>query len=227
MRLDKNKLLLYAVTDRHWLNGAALCEQVEKAIEGGVTFVQLREKELDLNPNKENLIQEAAAIRDLCKRQHIPFVINDYVELAKMIDADGVHVGQSDMETGDVRAAIGNQKILGVSVQTVKQAVLAQKRGADYLGVGAVFPTGSKSDAEDVDYKTLQEICHAVSIPVIAIGGICSENVMQLSRSGICGVAVISGIFAKKDIVRATEELKNRVEKMVGKVENSVNNSRE
>lgn len=200
MSLDKNSLLLYAVTDRHWLNGASLYEQVEQAIEGGASFVQLREKEL----GQEAFLQEAIEIQKLCRKYRVPFVINDNVEIARSIDADGVHVGQSDMEAGNVRALIGEDKILGISAQTVEQAVLAEKRGADYLGVGAVFHTGSKADASEVSFETLKAICEAVKIPVIAIGGISRDNVLSLGGSGICGIAVISAIFAQKDIRGAT-----------------------
>ena len=210
MSLDKNSLELYAITDRHWLNGASLYDQVEQTILGGATFIQVREKELD----KEDFLNEAVEIQKLCKAHHIPFVINDNVEIARSIDADGVHVGQSDMKAGDVRALIGSDKILGVSVQTVEQAVLAEKNGADYLGVGAVFQTGSKADADDVSHETLKVICEAVSIPVIAIGGITKDNVMQLAGSGICGIAVISAIFAQKDIYAATAELKKQIDKL-------------
>ena len=211
MSLDKNSLLLYAVTDRHWLNGASLYEQVEQAIEGGASFVQLREKEL----GQEAFLQEAIEIQKLCRNYHVPFVINDNVEIARSIDADGVHVGQSDMEAGNVRALIGENKILGVSAQTVEQAVLAEKRGADYLGVGAVFHTGSKADASEVSFETLKAICAAVKIPVIAIGGIGRDNVLSLGGSGICGIAVISAIFAQKDIRGATSELRRLTEEMV------------
>lgn len=131
------------------------------------------------------------------------------------MDADGVHVGQSDMEAGNVRKMLGDDKIIGVSAQTVEQAVLAQQRGADYLGVGAVFPTGSKDDADDVSHETLKAICEAVQIPVIAIGGISKNNVMELAGSGICGIAVISAIFAQSDIEHAASELKILTEKMV------------
>ena len=210
MSLDKNSLELYAITDRRWLNGASLYDQVEQTILGGATFIQVREKELD----KEDFLNEAVEIQKLCKAHHIPFVINDNVEIARSIDADGVHVGQSDMKAGDVRALIGSDKILGVSVQTVEQAVLAEKNGADYLGVGAVFQTGSKADADDVSHETLKAICEAVSIPVIAIGGITKDNVMQLAGSGICGIAVISAIFAQKDIYAATAELKKQIDKL-------------
>ena len=204
MKCDKKDLLLYAVTDRSWLNGETLYSQVEKALEGGATFVQLREKHLD----HDAFLQEAKEIKELCAKYQVPFVLDDDVELALEVGADGVHVGQSDMEAGDVRAKLGPDKIIGVSAQTVEQAILAEKHGADYLGVGAVFPTGSKDDAEDVPFETLKAICEAVSIPVIAIGGITKDNVKELAGSGICGIAVISAIFASKDIEAATKELK-------------------
>ncbi|MCI8638946.1 MAG: thiamine phosphate synthase [Coprococcus sp.] len=213
MRCDKKDLLLYAVTDRTWLGEKTLYEQVEEALKGGATFIQLREKELDT----ENFLKEAREIKELCGRFCVPFVINDNVEIAKMVDADGVHVGQSDMETGNVRTILGDDKIIGVSAQTVEQAVLAERHGADYLGVGAVFPTGSKADADDVSLTTLRAICSAVQIPVIAIGGIGKHNIMELKGSGCCGIAVISAIFAAEDIREATAELKSMAEQMVKK----------
>lgn len=206
------ELLLYAVTDRHWLNGATLISQVEAALKGGATFIQLREKNLD----DKAFYQEALEIQKLCKEYKVPFVINDNVELAKKIGADGVHVGQSDMEALDVRKVLGDDKIIGVSAQTVEQAELAEKHGADYLGVGAVFPTGSKNDATEVSFEMLQEICEHVHIPVIAIGGITRDNVVELSQSGICGIAVISAIFGQTNIEAATADLKKQTKKMLG-----------
>ena len=211
MKCDKKDLLLYAVTDRHWLNGETLYSQVEKVLKGGATFIQLREKNLD----EDTFLEEAIEIQKLCKSYHVPFVINDNVDIALKMNADGVHVGQSDMEALDVRKKLGPDKIIGVSAQTVEQALLAQKHGADYLGVGAVFPTGSKADAEDVSHETLKAICEAVDIPVIAIGGITKENVHELKDSGICGIAVISALFAQKDIEQATKDLKVRTLDMV------------
>lgn len=208
---SEKELLLYAVTDRHWLGEETLYDQVKKALDGGATFVQLREKNLD----REVFLAEAKEIQKLCKEYGVPFVVNDEVSIAKDIDADGVHVGQSDMETMDVRKILGPDKIIGVSAQTVEQAIIAEKHGADYLGVGAVFTTGSKDDADDVSHETLKAICEAVSIPVIAIGGITKDNVAELAGSGICGVAVISAIFGQKDIQKATEELKFSVENML------------
>ena len=211
MKCDKKDLLLYAVTDRSWLNGETLYSQVEKALEGGATFVQLREKHLD----HETFLKEAKELKELCAKYQVPFVLDDDVELALEVGADGVHVGQSDMEAGDVRAKLGKDKIVGVSAQTVEQALLAQERGADYLGVGAVFPTSSKDDAVEVDHETVKAICEAVDIPVIAIGGISKDNVQELAGCGLCGIAVISAIFEKPDIKKAAEELKEATAKMV------------
>lgn len=211
MNCDKKDLLLYSVTDRHWLGEETLYGQVEKALKGGSTFIQLREKELDT----AHFLEEAKEIQKLCREYKVPFVINDNVEIAAEIEADGVHVGQSDMEAGDVRAKLGADKIIGVSAQTVEQALRAQEHGADYLGVGAVFPTGSKADAVEVDHNVLKAICEAVDIPVIAIGGITKDNVKDLAGSGICGIAVISAIFGQKDIEAATKELRERTQNML------------
>lgn len=210
MKLNKS-LLLYAITDRHWLNGKTLYSQVELALKGGATMIQIREKDLDENA----FLKEAEQIQSLCAKYCVPFIVNDNVELAVKIGADGVHVGQSDMAAKDVRALIGKDKILGVSAQTVEQAIEAQKCGADYLGTGAVFPTGSKDDAQVLGVQTLKEICSAVNIPVVAIGGISKDNILELKKSGIAGVSVISAIFAQNDIVAATAELKSLAEQIV------------
>lgn len=211
MKLDKKELLLYAVTDRHWLGGRSLADDVRKSLDGGATFIQLREKNL----GHAEFLNEAIEIQKLCREYGVPFVINDDVELAKEINADGVHVGQSDMEALDVRAKLGDDKIIGVSAQTVEQAMLAEKHGADYIGVGAVFPTASKDDADAVSFETLSAICKAVKIPVIAIGGITEENLCKLGNSGICGIAVISAIYAKPDIEDAARRLKSATEDML------------
>ena len=211
MNCDKNDLLLYAVTDRHWLDGRRLIDVVRESLDGGVTMVQLREKTLE----EGKFLEEAKELQTLCRERGVPFLVNDNVEIAREMNADGVHVGQSDMEAGDVRAKLGPDKIIGVSAQTVEQAILAEQCGADYLGVGAVFHTGSKADAEDVSHETLTAICNAVKIPVIAIGGITRDNVTELSGSGICGIAVISAIFAQKDIVSATKDLKEQTLRML------------
>jgi thiamine-phosphate pyrophosphorylase len=204
MKCDKESLFLYAVTDRHWLKEHTLLEEVENTLRGGATFIQLREKNLE----EEKFMKDAVEIQALCRKYKVPFVVNDNVDIAVAMDADGVHVGQKDMEAGEVRAKLGPDKIIGVSARTVEQAVLAEKRGADYLGVGAVFPTGSKADAKEISFETLKAICEAVSIPVVAIGGITKENVWKLQGSGIAGIAVISAIFAQPDIEAATRELK-------------------
>lgn len=206
MNCKKEDLLLYAVTDRHWLKNETLRSQVEKALKGGATFVQFREKER----NHAEVIEEALSIQALCRQYGVPFVIDDDVELAIAVDADGVHVGQNDMEAGDVRAKLGPDKIIGVTARTVEQALLAQSRGADYLGSGAVFSTGSKADALPLDHAILKKICSAVDIPVVAIGGVDASNVSRLAGCGVSGVAVISGIFGQPDIQAATMELKKR-----------------
>lgn len=205
MKLNKKDLLLYAVTDRKWVGEKTLLQQVEESIKGGVTFVQIREKELD----DSLFLDEAIKMKALCERYQVPFVVNDNVEIAIKSNAHGVHVGQDDMETSNVRELIGKDKILGVSVQTIEQAIEAEKKGADYLGVGAVFPTNSKDDAAEVSLETLKIICQNVNIPVVAIGGINLNNINQLKNTGIAGVALISAIFANKDIESATKELKS------------------
>lgn len=211
MKFDKNDLLLYAITDRSWLNGKTLVSQAELALQGGATILQLREKHLD----DATFLEEAKEIQELCRKYGVPFIVNDNVEVALKVGADGIHVGQKDMEAGDVRRLLGPDKILGVSAQTVEQAILAEKNGADYLGVGAVFPTGSKDDADDVSHETLAAICKAVKIPVVAIGGISKHNVLELKGTGICGISVISAIFAQPDICAATRELRGLCEELV------------
>ncbi|MBR6366451.1 MAG: thiamine phosphate synthase [Lachnospiraceae bacterium] len=211
MKFDKNDLLLYAITDRSWLNGKTLVSQAELALQGGATILQLREKHLD----DATFLQEAKEIQELCRKYGVPFIVNDNVEVVLKVGADGIHVGQKDMEAGNVRRLLGPDKILGVSAQTVEQAILAEKNGADYLGVGAVFPTGSKDDADDVSHETLAAICKAVKIPVVAIGGISKHNVLELKGTGICGISVISAIFAQPDICAATQELRGLCEEMV------------
>ena len=201
MKLDKSSLQLYLVTDRMWLNNCTLSQQVTKSLAGGATMVQLREKHL----SHDEFLKEALALKEICK--NIPFIINDNLEIAKLVDADGIHIGQDDMSPLIVRKQLGPNKILGVSVQTVKQARLAQAQGADYLGVGAMFSTSTKHDAKAVTYETLQHICEAVTIPVVAIGGITSENITNLYGSGINGVAVVSAILAQDNILTATTQL--------------------
>ncbi len=201
MKLDKTSLQLYVVTDRSWLGTRTLSQQVSEAIEGGATIVQLREKNL----THEQFLEEAHQIKAICR--DVPFIINDNLEIAALVEADGVHIGQDDINATIARTRLGANKIIGVSVQTVEQARLAQSQGADYLGVGAVFSTATKQDAVDVSYETLRDICDAVDIPVVAIGGIDVTNIAQLKNSGIVGVAVISSVFAQPDIKKATANL--------------------
>ena len=209
--MNKDALSLYGITDRYWLNGRSLIHDVQLALEGGVTMIQLREKNLD----EESFYREAIEIKELCKKFHVPFIINDNVELAKKVDTDGIHVGQNDMAAQDVRAIIGPDKILGVSTQTVEEALLAQKMGADYLGVGAVFPTGSKDDCWVLSHDLCREICSAVTIPVVAIGGINLGNISKLSGLGFSGISLISAIFGQNDIKAAAMKLKEEVSKIL------------
>ncbi|MCR4839101.1 MAG: thiamine phosphate synthase [Eubacterium sp.] len=211
MNIKNEDLLLYAVTDRHWLaEGEPLPHAVRQALEGGTTLVQIREKTLD----EAAFEAEALELQALCRKYHVPFIVNDNVELALRIGADGVHVGQEDMEAGQVRELIGPDRFLGVSAQTVEDALRAEAAGADYLGVGAVFPTGSKDDAVEVPHDVLRAICNAVSIPVVAIGGITYENMDQLAGSGIAGISVISAIFGQKNITDATRKLYEKAVKL-------------
>lgn len=203
----RDSLILYAVTDRTWLNGRTLKEQVEEALLGGVTMVQLREKELQ----EDEFEKEALEIKALCRKYNVPFIINDNVELAIRVDADGVHVGQSDMKAMDVRKIIGPDKILGVTAKTVCQAVEAMEAGADYLGSGAVFGSSTKTDTSTLDHNVLQQICESVTIPVVAIGGITADNVEELKGRKMAGVAVVSAVFGQPDIENATKKLKKQV----------------
>lgn len=211
MKCNKEIMLLYAVTDRAWTGKQTLMEQVEDAIKGGVTCVQLREKELE----DEAFLAEAIEMKEICSRYHVPFIINDDVEVAIKCGADGIHVGQKDMEAGNVRALVGKNMMIGVSVQTVEQALAAQNAGADYLGVGAVFTTTTKLDANAVSHKTLKEICEKVSIPVVAIGGINKSNILKLSGTGVDGVALVSAIFAAEDIKSECVLLRSLSDEMV------------
>ena len=212
MKCDKKWMPLYAVTDRAWLRGRTLLQQVEDAIRGGATCIQLREKEMD----DHGFLQEALEMKALCSRWQVPLFINDNVEIAIACGADGVHIGQHDAPAAEVRKRIGPDMMLGVSAQTVEQALKAQRDGADCLGVGAVFSTGTKLDADDVSFDTLKAICSAVSIPVVAIGGIKEDNIRMLAGSGIDGVAVVSAIFAAEDIEQASRSLRDTVRRELG-----------
>lgn len=211
MRCDKKMMALYAVTDRAWVGTMTLEEQVEAALKGGVTCVQLREKHLD----EAAFLAEAKKIAALCQKYRVPLIINDKVEIAVACGADGVHVGQEDMRAGEVRKRIGNDMILGVSVHTVEEALEAAADGADYLGLGAAFATSTKTDVDVMSREMMQAICHAVDLPTVAIGGIKKDNVSKLAGSGVDGIAVVSAIFGADDIEKATAELSTRVEAML------------
>lgn len=204
-------MLLYAVTDRAWVGAMSLYEQVEAALKNGATCIQLREKDLD----EESFLAEAREMTKLCRQYHVPFIINDNVDIAIKCGADGIHVGQEDMAVSDVRSRVGDDMIVGVSVHTVKEALEAVRNGADYLGVGAVFSTSTKTDVNVMPFETLKGICQAVEVPVVAIGGISKHNLMELSGSGVDGIAVVSAIFGASDPGAATRELRSLSEKMV------------
>lgn len=211
MNCDKKHMLLYAVTDRAWTGRQSLYEQVEAALKGGATCVQLREKELD----EAAFLKEAVEIAKLCKSYNVPFFINDNVDIAVACHADGIHIGQDDMALADARRKVGGEMMIGVSVHSVKEALEAEKNGADCLGVGAMFSTSTKADAKVLSWKTLKEICGAVHIPVVAIGGIDENNIMQLSGSGVDGVALVSAIFGADNIENACRKLRGLSEQMV------------
>lgn len=199
----KKSMCLYAVSDSMWLNGRTLPEVIKEALEGGATFMQIREKNLPYDA----FLELAKEVKKVTDAYHVPYVVNDEVEIAKAIDADGVHIGQSDKALVEARKILGEDKIIGVSAQTVEQAVEAEKNGADYLGVGSIFTTSTKLDADDVSLETLKEICETVSIPVVAIGGIKADNIMDLKGTSVAGVAIVSGIFAAKNIKEDTKKL--------------------
>ena len=197
-------MFLYAVTDRSWLKeGQTLSSVCEDVLANGATFLQIREKDLEAN----SFATEAAKLKALCASHNVPYVVNDSVEIALAIDADGVHVGQSDIRGRDIRSMIGPDKILGISAGTVAEAIAAEHAGADYIGVGAVFGTSTKKNARNLTVEKLKEISSAVSIPVVAIGGINAKNLMELCGSGVDGVAVVSAIFAAENPGKATAKL--------------------
>ena len=202
-------MLLYAVSDRAWSrDDEEFIAQVRQAVMSGVTVFQLREKQTDY----EHFKTIALRIKPICKEYGVPLIINDNVKLAKEIDADGVHLGQDDLDITSAREYLGQDKIIGVSAHNVAEALAAQQGGADYLGSGAAFVTSTKTDAGAIDRKVLADIAHTVKIPVVAIGGINAENITQLQNLGLDGVAVVSAIFAAEDIPCAVRELKAKAE---------------
>lgn len=213
MSILKEQLLLYAVTDRTWVGRQTLLEQMEDALKGGVTLIQLREKNLE----EAAFLREAIQAKELCHRYHVPLIINDNVEVALQSGADGVHVGIEDAPVAEIRKRVGKDFIIGATAKTIQQAQLAEASGADYLGVGAVFPSPTKKSAIRITNEQLNEICASVSIPAVAIGGITRDNMAQLKGSRIDGVAVVSAIFAAEDIKTAAEQLKQEVLSVVSR----------
>ena len=211
MNCDKSIFLLYAVTDRAFTGKQTLEQQIEEALASGVTLLQLREKALP----EELFLEEALRVRRITERYGVPLIINDNIRIALQCGADGVHVGQGDLEAGKARSLLGPDKILGVTAKTVEQAIRAEAQGADYLGSGAVFPSPTKTDAIPMTRGTLAAICRAVSIPVTAIGGITAANVSLLSGSGFAGAAVVSGIFGQDSIAPAVRTLREKLQKVV------------
>ena len=212
MTFNKERLLLYGVTDRRFTGGRTLYEQIEEALMGGVTMIQLREKEL----SEEAFVREASEVGELCRRYGAPFLVNDNVEVAVKSGADGVHVGMEDTPVAEIRKRCGRDFIIGATAKTVTQAQAAEAAGADYLGVGAVFPSPTKKNAIRITAEDLKQICSSVSIPIVAIGGISWENVTELSGGGMDGIAAVSAIFGVKDIRRETARLKEKVKAVVG-----------
>lgn len=212
MNLRKEMLLLYAVTDRNWVGRQSLYEQIEEALKGGVTLVQLREKNLA----DDEFIKEAIQIKELCHRHHVLLIVNDNVDVALKSGADGVHVGIEDAPVNEIRKRVGKDFIIGATAKTVEQAQAAEKAGADYLGVGAVFPSPTKKNAIRITTEQLKDICSSVSIPTVAIGGIGLDNVSEITGGGMDGIAVVSAIFAADDIQKATSQLKEKIEAIVG-----------
>ena len=211
MNFTAKNLLLYAVTDRAWVGRQTLLEQIEDALRGGVTLVQLREKDLP----QPYFIREAAQATALCHRYGVPLIVNDSLEVALESGADGVHVGIEDQPVAEIRRRVGKDWIIGATAKTVEQARAAQAAGADYLGVGAVFPSPTKKNAIRITTQQLREICSSVAIPCVAIGGISRENLPTLAGGGMAGFALVSAIFSQPDIAAACRDLKSLAEQTV------------
>lgn len=211
MKIKPEILRVYAVTDRSWTGKYTLLEQVEQALKGGATCIQLRDKTLD----DEAFLEEAKKMKALCQKYHVPLIINDHVEIAVKCQADGVHVGQKDMKASAVREIVGEDMIIGVSARTVEQAIEAEQAGADYLGSGAVFGTNTKTDARKLSLETLKDICQAVEIPVVAIGGVQKENLPKLAGTGVKGAALVSAVFSAQDIEEECRQLRRITEEML------------
>lgn len=206
MKFNKDMLLLYAVTDQSWVGRQTLPEQIEAALQGGVTMVQLREKNLD----EDSFLAEAIQVRELCHQYQVPLIINDNIHVALKSGADGIHVGIEDTPVAEIRQRVPADFIIGATCKTVEQAQAAEKAGADYMGVGAVFPSPTKTTAIRISNEQLREICSSVSIPAVAIGGITLDNMPEIQGGQVSGVAVVSAIFGAEDITAATKELKKQ-----------------
>lgn len=211
MNVKKEDMLLYGITDRSWLNGRTLSEVVKESLEGGVTILQIREKDID----EKNFLEEAKEIKKICEKFNVPLIINDNVEIAKMVDADGVHLGQDDMDIEEARKILGPEKIIGITAKTIEQAKEAQMKGADYLGSGAIYTSGTKQNAKRLTVENLKAICASVEIPVVAIGGLTYDNIDVLKDSGISGIAVVSAIYASTDIKTDTIKLKEKTRNLI------------
>ena len=211
MKFNKDMLLLYAVTDKSFVGKQTLLEQIEDALKGGVTLVQLREKEL----SEDEFIKEALQVKELCHRYNVPLIINDNVNVALKSGADGVHVGIEDTPVAQIRKIVPNDFIIGATCKTIEQAKAAEESGADYMGVGAVFPSSTKKNAIRITNEQLNRICDSVSIPAVAIGGISLDNVNKLKGCQMCGIAVVSAIFAAGDIKETTVKLKEKVKGII------------
>lgn len=211
MKFNKDMLLLYVVTDRSWEGEQTLYEQVESALKGGATIVQLREKKF----TEEEFVNEAVQIKELCHKYHVPLIINDNVDVALKSGADGVHVGIEDTPVAEIRNRVPDDFIIGATCKTVEQAEAAQQAGADYMGVGAVFPSPTKKNAIRITGEQLKTICSSVSIPAVAIGGIDLENVMEIKGCGMSGIAVVSAVFSSEDIEKTTVRLKEKAGEVV------------
>ena len=211
MKFNENMLLLYAVTDRAWVGKQTLLEQIEDALKGGSTIVQLREKKMD----EDAFVKEAIEVRALCHKYNVPLIINDNVDVALKSGADGVHVGIEDAPVAEIRKCVSADFIIGATCKTVEQAKIAEAAGADYMGVGAVFPSPTKTNAVRITNEQLREIVSSVSIPAVAIGGISYDNVCEIKGSSVSGVAVVSAILGAENIEKATALLKERVKAVV------------
>jgi len=211
MKFNEEMLLLYAVTDRRWVGRQTLYEQIEEALQGGVTMVQLREKKLP----KDEFLEEAVRVAGLCHKYNVPLIINDDVDVALKSGADGVHVGMEDVPVSEIRRIVSGDFIIGATCKTVEQAIAAEQAGADYMGVGAVFPSPTKKNAVRITKEKLMEICSSVSIPAVAIGGIGYDNISKLTGGGMDGFAVVSAIFAAENIQRSTKQLKTNAKEVI------------